>query len=73
MGENEPIIFAINSTTKSKNIYEEEKTSALSLTLMTMSASAPSIVVKDAHSLFINKRFALNEMFQQNPSKFAIF
>ena len=25
------------------------------------------------YSLFINKRFALNEMFQQNASKFAIF
>ena len=24
-------------------------------------------------ALFINKRFALNEMFQQNASKFAIF
>ena len=24
-------------------------------------------------SLFINKRFALNEMFQRNASKFAIF
>ena len=26
-----------------------------------------------APSLFINKRFALNEMFQRNASKFAIF
>ena len=26
-----------------------------------------------ARSLFINKRFVLNEMFQRNASKFAIF
>ena len=30
-------------------------------------------VPETQHSLFRNKRFALNEMFQQNASKFAIF
>ena len=31
------------------------------------------IAMRKLDTLFINKRFALNEMFQRNASKFAIF
>ena len=33
----------------------------------------PQNSIENNYSLFRNKRFALNEMFQQNASKFAIF
>ena len=36
--------------------------------------AAGAYVIREGEtSLFINKRFALNEMFQRNASKFAIF
>ena len=50
---------------KRKLSYREQTISLISYRLPTI--SGPS------ESLFRNKKFALNEMFQQNSSKFATF